>query len=224
MKKTIFVLVLIMLTLFTTSAYAIQASLADLQALDKSSLKKFRYMPDMKRKSFSLYGGISKPYPGSPVDAAMAFLKENHKLFKISEDLSELKLNRTDRGPKTVGVDFDQYYKGVPIYFTGIGLEVDNENRIVAVGCNIKEIVNFNVEPAIKREDVEGLLKQAHPELWRIALVGKLLIFFSGNSPYLAYQVEAYKTNDMALYELIVDASTGKILQELRGLIEDKGK
>jgi len=190
----------------------------DLDKLQKESVKRFHI--SKKGVSFNLREGLSKPYPGKPEEAARAFLKEYHKMFKLSKDLSELQLLNIGGETMRPDVRFQRYYKGIPIYFTGAYVELDNENRVRGAGASLVEINDLDVIPAIKPDELQGVLEKTAPEYGPIDSTPSLLIYFVENSPFLAYQVVVFK--DQKPYGLIVDSSTGRVLKSTCTVMDEK--
>jgi Zn-dependent metalloprotease len=221
MKKIALVLVLMMFGFSTVVSHAIEVP-PELNELNKKALKRFHYKKAKKKNSILLSDGLTKPYPGESEVAASAFLQENHKLLFLSPGLSELKLDRKSRDPLGVDVEYERYYKGIPVYRSGVIVSLDKENRIYSVVSGVGEIVDLNVEPVIKPEELQDVLKQTAPEFGRIEGKPELLIYFLEDSPVLAYMIRTNKTSgEGGPYQLIVDSSTGKILQKIRAMIVD---
>jgi Zn-dependent metalloprotease len=63
----------------------------------------------------SIFWGKTRPFKGSPVEAARAFLRENRELFGMPPDLSDLRHIRTQTRLGINHVKFQQTYQGLPV-------------------------------------------------------------------------------------------------------------
>ena len=69
----------------------------------------------------------------TPENMAKQFLMENHELFKLSANLSELKYFTTKETPGGYHVHFDQYIGEYPVLNSRVNVTISRDNRIVFV-------------------------------------------------------------------------------------------
>jgi len=194
----------------------------DLDKLQKESVKRFKVSKSSGKigESMTLSEGLSKPYPGKPEEAAREFLKDYHKMFKLSKDLSELKLDTERKSFMGHDVLYRQYHKGILVYRGGASVLMDEQNRAYRVVVGIKNVDDLSVDPAIKPDELQGVLEKTAPEFGPIDSKPSLLIYFVESGPVLAYQFVVFK--DQKPYGLIVDSSTGQVLKAFCTVVDEK--
>ncbi|RMF97285.1 MAG: hypothetical protein D6734_02480 [Candidatus Schekmanbacteria bacterium] len=166
-----------------------------------------------------------------PEEIAVNFLKENSRLFSlINEDLSDFKIERKELSTFT-RITFHQMYKGVPVFFTGISVEVAHKTgEIVLVSNNYQpdlKDLELSVEPAISREEAIEIAKNEvekdkKHEFDESKMKVDLYVY-----PYLPDNpIPVYAKRELSDYHLawvfyyigkwhvVVDASNGEVLRK----------
>ncbi len=99
----------------------------------------------------TLYTPNYKVNADTPERMARQYLSENHNLFKISQNLSELKYLTTRETPGGYHVHFDQYIGQYPVLDSRVNVTIGKDNRVMFVANGMKIDYNskkgqFNLE------------------------------------------------------------------------------
>lgn len=217
-----------------------QATNEQLAALD--ALKTAAAAPNMTSR-WNDFGGspdvmydfASKPYPGTPEEAARAFVNDNAALFGVT-DLNNF---RTFSSKSALGghlIRFQQTFDGVPVSDGGIGIVMNAQNQVImasgpffrdaavntqpsitadqARSAANEDLARFNVAiPAAAANLIQSGLDVIGQQLSAVDSIPPTLSVYPTADGYrLAWKVAKYSTNPFGLYMVTVDAHSGEII------------
>lgn len=152
----------------------------------------------------------------SAKEAAERYLRANHSVLGLSEDLSELHLLKANEMMGTQGFTWEQRYQGIPV-FGGEVYVVAKRNAVQLVSANLIPVVGgkklvapSDPSPAIRAfiEDVARRYPaERHPSFEPKA---RLLVLVREGVPIPVWEVDYITTDDT--YKALVDAMTNEIL------------
>lgn len=150
---------------------------------------------------------------------ALEFISSNKKLFKLN--IGDLKVKRVMRDNKIgiFNVEYQQYYKGIPVYRGEVGVTLSNKSEIASLGNNFYPGINISTTPKITKEEAVEI---AQSEL-KQALKGETSLYIY---PEIGNKLESYLAWKVPLYfsDVFVDASSGEILKIKKTYVaESKG-
>lgn len=182
-----------------------------------------------------MYDFASPAYPGSPEQAARAFLSQNAGLFGVT-DANNITLFFAKDALGGHMVRFNQTYNGVPVQNGGIGIVLNSNNQVVMASGPFFRDVNVNTQPTITAEQarnavngdlarfganipaaVTNLIQPALNILTQQAapianLEPKLAIYPTADGYRLIWKVAKFSTNPFGAFVVSVDAHTGEIV------------
>lgn len=191
---------------------------------------KFGGSPDV------IYDFASQPLPGTPLEAAQAFIRENSALFGITETNSFKLFSET----QALGghlFRFQQTFRDIPVINGGIGIVMNGNNQVVMISGPFFSDVNVNIQPTISADQakaaadadlrrfrvdlpayITNLLQPGLDLLSQQAtginnLEPQLGIFPTADGYRLVWKVGRFSTNPFGLYFFAVDAHSGEIVQ-----------
>lgn len=193
---------------------------------------------DDKRRVRTLYGTLSDPSPGPPEAAAMQFLKENLDIFQLSQDLSDLKMERvremvrTHRREKLV--KFQQSFGSLPVFDGGLDVYLQDDNTVELVQNYYLPNITIDPHPSLseaqmieqvktdfsencrQKIDKKGTMKscKGQPLILKEPPTIRLGIFGQHGQPHLAYHLVMTIESPMALMKYTIDAHSGQILEK----------
>jgi hypothetical protein len=164
-----------------------------------------------------LYGSESRPYSGTPENAAGEFLKSAHALFGLKADLSDLRVQKAGQTPKQQHVRFQQTLNGVDVQGAQIIVHSDLAGRVTMVQNNCLEgiepvnqdVLTLEAARDIAENDLSAKLGSQATLLESSAK--KLLIPGKGHYLYI-WKISIPTRNPLAQWVYHVDAANGKIL------------
>lgn len=182
-----------------------------------------------------IYDFASPPLPGTPLEAAQNFIRENSALFGLSETNSFKLFSQTDALGGHL-LRFQQTFNDIPVINGGIGIVMNGNNQIVMLSGPFFSDVNVNTQPAISADQAKAAA-EADLNRFRVSLptyVSNLLqpgldllsqqaagvnniepqlgIYPTSNGYRLVWKVAKFSTNPFGLYLVGVDAHNGEIV------------
>ncbi|MCW9065964.1 MAG: PKD domain-containing protein, partial [Ignavibacteriaceae bacterium] len=160
----------------------------------------------------------------TPENMAKQFLNENHELFKLSADLSELKYFTTKETPGGYHVHFDQYIGEYPVLNSRVNVTISRDNRVVFVTNGSK--INYKNKVVSDLERINISSEQALISAKNyLGLSGS--VAFEKSEPGIYYKQGIFRLAQVVTivpaeelfgqWEILVDAQTGEIFR-----VEDK--
>ena len=160
----------------------------------------------------------------TPERMAKQFLSENHELFKLSAELSELKFITTKETPGGYHVHFDQYIGEYPVLNSRVNVTISRDNRVVFVTNGSK--INYNIKVV---SDLEKIIISSEQALISaknyLGLSGS--VAFEKSEPGIYYNQGTFRLAQVVTivpaeelfgeWQILVDAQTGEIFR-----VEDK--
>ncbi len=181
----------------------------------------------------AIYDFASESFPGTPEQAAKAFVSQNASLFGVS-DTNDLRVfsQRTALGGHLVR--FQQTFGGIPVKDGGIGIVMNGNNQVIMASGPFFRNINVNTEPTLNAEQAKasaiadlnrfqanipshitnllqnglGVLKQQMAAVEN--LEPQLGIYPTADGYRLIWKVAKFSTNPFGLYMISVDAHTGE--------------
>jgi len=159
-----------------------------------------------------------------PEKMTRQFLEENHELFKLSEDLSELRYVTTRETPGGYHVHFDQYIGDYPVLNSRINVTISRDNRVVFVTNGSK--INYNPKVVNNLEEINISSEQAIISAKNyLGLRGSVAyekcepgIYYNQGTFRLAQVVRIVPAEELfGDWEIMIDAQTAEIFR-----VEDK--
>lgn len=181
----------------------------------------------------AMYDFASASLPGTPEEAAKAFISNNAALFGVS-DMSNLRVFSQKSALGGNLIRFQQTFNGIPVKDGGIGIVMNGSNQVImASGPHFRNI-NVNTEPTLNAEQakaaaaadlnqfqvnlpgyISNLLQTGLGNLTQQTaavenLEPQLGIYPTADGFRLVWKVAKFSTNPFGLYMITVDAHTGE--------------
>ncbi|NOZ82976.1 MAG: hypothetical protein GXN98_04080 [Euryarchaeota archaeon] len=140
---------------------------------------------------------------------AREFLEENLEFFKIN--LAGLRLRKAELDMRGVWiVDYDQYYRGIPVYGGWVRVILNNRSVITDVINNFYPDINISTTPKLSREEaVEVVASITGESSLRSDIVSLFILPVEAREYRLAWRV--WSAKELAYY--FVDAASGEVLR-----------
>jgi hypothetical protein len=149
---------------------------------------------------------------------ALEFIGLYRRLFRLADPVAELKVSSTaidNIGYKHVRLE--QYFAGMPVLGAELIVHFNQDNRIYLVNGHYAPTPEGLVStPALGKQEAMKILAARIPQMKNCLAQCKtdLIVFYdSASSPQLAYRI-ATNPGILEGREIVMDAETGKILQE----------
>ena len=160
----------------------------------------------------------------TPENMAKQFLTENHELFKLSTDLSELKYFTTKETPGGYHVHFDQYIGQYPVFNSRVNITISRENSVVFVSNGSKIQYGVKTEPDLEKINISSIQALISAKNY-LEFSGSVAfekseagIYYNQGTFRLAQVVTIVPAEELfGQWEILVDAQTGEIFR-----VEDK--
>ncbi len=180
-----------------------------------------------------IYDFASEPFPGSPEEAARAFIAQNAALFGVNDN-SDLRLFSHKQALGGHLIRFQQLHGGIPVVDGGIGIVLNSNNQVIMASGPFFRGIDVTTEPSLTAEQaraaadadlnqfaanipsqVAELLQPALNILTEQAapvaqLQPQLGVYPTANGYRLIWKVAKFSTNPFGLYMVSVDAHTGE--------------
>jgi len=160
----------------------------------------------------------------TPEKMARQYLTENHELFKLSADLSELKYITTKETPGGYHVHFNQYLGDYPVLNSRINITINRDNHVVFVMNGSKVKYDVKVDPDLQKINISSLQALISAKNY-LGISGS--IAFEKSEPGIYYKQGTFRLAQVVTivpaeelfgqWEILVDAQTGEIFR-----VEDK--
>jgi zinc metalloprotease ZmpB len=166
----------------------------------------------------SLYAVNSRRFPGTPEQAAKAFLQEHKSLMKTQGAAGTLTTERILTVPGGSHVRFSQMYNGIPVYHGDVVVSLNDANEVGMVVNNarntialVSTIPSFPAARAITiaRQDLQSTGRSiGRPE------EATLMVYQTPDGiDHLVYRVAMALEEPAGDWEIIVDAVSGTVLR-----------
>jgi extracellular elastinolytic metalloproteinase len=179
-----------------------------------------------------LNGTLTGPATGERADVAMRWVRANRTALGLTAaDVSTLTLSdrSVDKGSGFTFLRYRQSFRGIPTFDGGLRVNLDRGGRILNVtGAPISRLSVPSVSPRLSAADALGALQTnigvrrpidvtSGPagvrQITRFARgdFARLVLFDGPDGTVLAWHV-LYRATSLALYDAVVDATSGRIL------------
>jgi zinc metalloprotease ZmpB len=166
----------------------------------------------------SLYAIQSVRYPGTPEEAARAYLQDHGSLLRVQSTPSELRTEEIQTVPGGTHVRFQQMVQGLPVFRAGVVVSLNNQNQVGMVINNFRPdimppalVPNFDGGRALQL--ARGALGGTGRTVGKPPQAELLVYRDSTGVSHLAYRVTMVTEEPAGDWEILVDALGG---QELR--------
>jgi len=171
-------------------------------------------------------GMTQKRYPGTPGEAALAFIEEYKQLWLGIEDQERLaqhtmRVFRTHEHREYTAVSIKQYYKGIEVGLGNVGVEILPDGRIREVQNTFKPVELEDIEPRLNPAEAnEIIVHQAGADSLVVGEESRLIIY-PASPPRLTYwsRIGLYPGRNPYGYDVwsvTIDANTGEIISARR--------
>jgi hypothetical protein len=156
----------------------------------------------------ALVEGASAPHPGTPQEAAAAFLRSQRDLLGI--DPAALSVEKTVSGRGSRHILYRQTYRGLPVEFSRVKVHLDERGAVTGVHSRFEPDAGLDIVPSVSAaQAAEAVRRDAG---FAPSSAGSLVIFpdeLSGQAR-LAWKFSA--PGRSALWRYYIDARTGAVL------------
>ncbi|MGD9332323.1 MAG: hypothetical protein PVJ53_13505 [Desulfobacterales bacterium] len=179
-----------------------------------------------------LFGNRSKSYAGGAEIAARGFLKEARDLFRMREDLEDLKTSRIDKSFRRHHVRFQQTYDGVPVKGAYTIVHANEAGQVSMVQNDYRDDLQVDNVRLVAREDAARIaLNDLYPDLDEETIVfdaraEEMIVPHRGGHRFV-WKVTIPTQRPYALWVYHVDAQHYTILykaNEILSLRKGKGR
>jgi Zn-dependent metalloprotease len=168
-----------------------------------------------------MYGSKSKSYSSleNKEQIARQFLKDQSAVFKMKNDLSDLSKFREKETNEGAVIDFQQYYKNIPIYYAEYSVAVGPDKTVYMTAGKYFKNISCDTKPVITSDQAIDIGIKAMDLKNESEIYSKtnLVIFPIEEKFILAYQVYLDK------WELIVDAVNGDVVKKFNKYCDVNG-
>jgi len=162
----------------------------------------------------ALYGSEYRKLPGNPEEAAESFLEKNKELLLQKKDISDLRAEKVKKGFKTSHVRFQQYYKGVKVFLSGVDVHMRKGGKINYVTSSYKPLGEIDIRPSVSLE------KALAKAMENIGVAGELrgdaqaelVIYPTGDRNALSWKLIIPANEPFGTWLVMVDARSGEVL------------
>jgi len=208
------------------------ARAAELKRLGAGGKLEIDALTGTPRSFQNFSGALSGSTGGSPASVAMGFARSHAAILGLSSaDLDALGAPKIVTSPSGISsVRFAQSYKGVPAYDNDLRINLDRVNRVLSVtGSPVHDLSVDSVAPKLSATQALSALmrhvgvrhdlsvKSASSDARRSTTfsngdLARLVLFHGKSGSRLAWHL-MYSATSQAVYDAIVDASSGAILR-----------
>ncbi|QXD15826.1 hypothetical protein GQ464_002435 [Rhodocaloribacter litoris] len=164
----------------------------------------------------SIFWGKTLPFTGTPLEAARTFLQENHKLFKMRSDLSDLTHIRTQAHRGIHHVKFQQTYQGLPVEGAEYLVHIHEDGGVDMANGTYYPTIQAPTRPALTEA---AALRIAQSDLGNdVALqdgsTGELVVYPGDAQFHLAWKLRLSSETPPDAWIYYVDALSGAVLHK----------
>src|SRR5688500_326495 len=182
-----------------------------------------------------MYDFASAPHPGTPEEAARAFISQNASLFGVT-DMNNFALFSSTPALGGHLLRFGQRFNGVPVHNGGIGIVLNSNKQVIMASGPFFRDINVNTQPSLSAAQARAaadadlarfavnvppaaanLLRGALARLTQHASVVSQLepvlsVYPTSDGYRLVWKVAKFSTNPFGLYVVQIDAHTGELV------------
>lgn len=172
----------------------------------------------------AIYGSIYNFGSGDILDKekadqiAYSFLIDNKNLFRISEE--NIKLSGVDEGNNEWYVTYMQYYGGVLVYGSKIGVTLSKKGELISSGSDTYSNINVNIEPKLSQDETIQIAQKSFNYNNFEVKNSSLSVYLDDSGKYhLIWIISLFSAKPLAGKEFFVDANNGEILLQHETII-----
>ncbi|MBR9757642.1 MAG: T9SS type A sorting domain-containing protein [Algicola sp.] len=167
----------------------------------------------------AIYGMNYQAIDGTPEQAAMFYLQEQHKTLGLSkENLQQLQHHATRTSLSGSVVRYRQFIDGYPVNKAEVTISMSPENKVVMVLNTFKRIKHVNLQQSITADQAFTLAKTylnvQSPILYE---ANNLVVYANNKMSRFAHEVVIMTNNPFGEWHVFVDAQTGEIFKVVDG-------
>ncbi len=149
------------------------------------------------------------------VEAAKLFIADSGEFFLKGEDVENLRAQPKREGMGSVHIDFQQYYRDVPILSAILSVHIAGDNIIMVNGVYLPGI-QLDTTPAVSDDEAFSVVRSdlGSALLSRDHARPELVIDASGVKPLLCWRVRVQSLSPLADWEYLIDASSGAVVSK----------
>ena len=168
---------------------------------------KVRYSPSTGRPESMMGAQTSARYSGTPAQASAAFLAANSALLQV--DTSTLRVAQSNMNLGMAHVQYQQYYKGLPVEFAYARVHVLDSGRVAGYQARFEPDIDISIVPSITAEQAAV---SATSDLGAQLKVSSstLVIYPDTSAKKLAWRIRGRAAGGLWVY--YIDAQTGAVL------------
>jgi hypothetical protein len=217
MKPKYIFLVLILYGFFSFSFSQVLPDPTQLKAYENFNTRNGKWILRWDQQTGTpavMYGSKSISYSSLANNEKIArqFLKDQRAIFSMKNDLSDLSKLRELETKEGAVIDFQQYYKNIPIYYAEYSIAVGSDKTVYMAAGKYFKNISCDTKPVITSDQAIDIGIKAMDLKNESEIYSKtnLVIFPMEKEFILAYQVYLDK------WELIVDALNGDVVKKFK--------
>jgi Zn-dependent metalloprotease len=175
----------------------------------------------------SVRGVMTEPAAGSVEDIARQFLADQHQLFGMPDDLSDLHYVQAIERRGVWHVTFRQMYANMPVFGANILVHIDQGDRVQMVNGDYYTAIKVETSsaPIAKPVAVEAVMSELGLSGAPPADTRADMVIFPHNGQYCrAYQVMLRTQDPLGNWVYFVDAASGEVVDGYNAIYFVKGK
>ncbi len=185
---------------------AVGASLKRLEASNPAALRLIDDGPGRTLRAFH-----AGPYPGSPEQAARAFVAEHGGALVAEGTMPELAHERTVSWHGRSMVHLRQLHRGIPVLGAGVMVKLEGDGAAVMATSHLRPGLTTDTEPTLDRQNAQARGLATVPE-GELATTPSLFVLDRPSSGRLVYRVPVFASSPPASWMVTLDAHTGEVL------------
>lgn len=158
-------------------------------------------------------GALTPPSERRPSEIAGRFLRDHGDLFSLKKGL-DLDLESEKESPAGYHVRFKQLYGNIPVYGSQVSVHLDLDGRVRVVNNRYRPIAKAPVGENISEKAAVNIARnRIRIQELRGDISSSQLIYPRKDRTYLIWQVTIPATDPLGDWEVLVDATTGEVLE-----------
>ncbi|MFH1847574.1 MAG: DUF4082 domain-containing protein, partial [Candidatus Omnitrophota bacterium] len=159
-------------------------------------------------------------------ETARSFIEENKDILKAEE--INLKLLRIQKVRNKAYINYQQYYRDIPVFGAVVNVIINEEGSIPSCGSDYHKDINLNIIPNITENQAMEIAKEDinfNSEDDTIAINGLFVLPLNEGNSYsyhLAYKIGVFQKKLPAAWIFFIDARTKEILVKYNDIKYDE--
>lgn len=148
------------------------------------------------------------------------FISQNKDFLKINPE--DLKLKKLASDDENYYINYQQHYKGIPVYESFVGLTIDREGRVLIMGSDFRMGINVSTNPGVHKKELIEIVKdisQKFSKSSEIEILDFSLVIYEN---HLVWKVVT--SSGQGGWIFFVDAHTGELIYYYNAVKNLNGK